>query len=286
MNTFRKRHVLILMACVGLIAGACSSGAANPPIETIRPVTTAAPTVAATPVPSTVVAAANVPVSLTEWKVAVPETLKAGQVTFDITNDGSMQHEMLVFKSDLAPADYPVDANGDIIEEGAGVTLVSDGDNLDPKGTQSRTVDLSEPGAYLFVCNLPGHFKAGMFTVVTVVPATTAEVPITLSEWKVGAAPSIKAGEVLLAMMNSGSIEHELLVFKSDLPLASYPTDANGDIIEDGPGVTLISDGENIDPSGSQARALDLSQPGTYLFVCNIAGHFKAGMFQLENVVN
>lgn len=283
-ETFRKRHLLILMTSVAMFAGAC--GASTPPNETIRPITTPAPTVEATTVPSTAVAAANVAVSLTEWKVAVPETLQAGQVTFDITNDGSMQHEMLVFKSDLAPADYPKDANGDIVEEGAGVTLISDGDNIDPKGTQSRTVDLSAPGTYLFVCNLPGHFKAGMFTVVTVVPANTADVPIALSEWNVDADPTIKAGEVLLDMTNAGSIQHELLVFKSDLALANYPTDANGDIVEDGAGVTLISDGENIDPSGSQARALDLSQPGTYLFVCNIPGHFKAGMFQLETVVN
>ena len=283
-ETFRKRHMLILMTSVAMIAGACS--ASTPPNETTRPITTPAPTVDATPVPSTAVAAANVAVSLTEWKVAVPETLKAGQVTFDITNDGSMQHEMLVFKSDLAPADYPKDANGDIVEEGAGVTLISDGDNIEPKGTQSRTVDLSAPGTYLFVCNLPGHFKAGMFTVVTVVPATTSDVPIALSEWAVSADPTIKAGEVLLDMTNAGSIQHELLVFKSDLALANYPTDANGDIVEDGAGVTLISDGENIDPSGSQARALDLSQPGTYLFVCNIPGHFKAGMFQIETVVN
>lgn len=277
--------MLILVASVAMIAGACS-GAATPPNETIRPMTTPAPTVDATPVPSTAVAAANVPVSLSEWTVAVPKTLKAGQVTFDITNDGSMPHEMLVFKSDLAAADYPKDATGDIVEDGAGVALISDGDNIDPKGTQSRTVDLSAPGTYLFVCNLPGHFKAGMFTAVTVVPATTADVTIALTEWKVSAAPTIKAGEVVMNMTNSGTIQHELLVFKSDLALADYPVDANGDIVEDGSGVTLISDGENIDPNGSQSRALDLSQPGTYLFVCNIPGHFKAGMFQLETVVN
>ena len=52
----------------------------------------------------------------------------------------------------------------------AGVTLLSDGDNIDPNGTQTRTVDLSQAGTYLFVCNIPGHFKAGMYTVVTVSP--------------------------------------------------------------------------------------------------------------------
>ena len=43
-------------------------------------------------------------------------------------------------------------------------TLFSDGENIDPSGSQARTVDLA-PGTYLFVCNIPGHFKNGMFTV-------------------------------------------------------------------------------------------------------------------------
>jgi uncharacterized cupredoxin-like copper-binding protein len=56
------------------------------------------------------------------------------------------------------------------VEDGPGITLVSDGDNLDPGTTQTRTVDLTQPGSYLFVCNIPGHFKAGMFSAVTVTP--------------------------------------------------------------------------------------------------------------------
>ena len=80
-----------------------------------------------------------------------------------------MPHELLLFRSNLNPSAYPTDPAGDIIEDGAGVTLVSDGDNIDPSGTQTRTVDLT-PGPYLFVCNIAGHFKQGMFTVVTVTP--------------------------------------------------------------------------------------------------------------------
>ena len=55
------------------------------------------------------------------------------------------------------------------LELTAGVTLVSDGDNIEPAGSQARSIDLA-PGKYLFVCNIPGHFKQGMFTVVTVAP--------------------------------------------------------------------------------------------------------------------
>ena len=94
----------------------------------------------------------------------------AGQVDFSITNIGTIPHELLVFKSDLPPSAYPVDNKGDIVEDGPGISLVSDGDNMDPGKTQARTVDLTRPGRYLFVCNIPGHFKAGMFSVVTVTP--------------------------------------------------------------------------------------------------------------------
>jgi uncharacterized cupredoxin-like copper-binding protein len=95
--------------------------------------------------------------------------MKAGKVTFTIKNGGMMVHELLIFRSDLAPAAYPTNKAGGINEEAAGIKLLSDGDNLDPGASQTRTVDLT-PGKYLFVCNLPGHFREGMFTVVTVTP--------------------------------------------------------------------------------------------------------------------
>jgi uncharacterized cupredoxin-like copper-binding protein len=210
----------------------------------------------------------------------------AGQANFSITNIGTIQHELLVFKSDLAPSALPVDTKGNIIEDGPGLTLVSRGDRLDPGTTQPRVVDLTKPGTYLFVCNVPGHFKAGMFRVVTVTPpsAEQAYIPAALSEWHVAVPTTIKAGTINLEAANFGTIQHELLVFKSDLPPSAYPVDKNGDIIEDGPGIALVSDGDNLDPGTTQARTVDLTQPGTYLFVCNIPGHFKAGMFSVVTV--
>ncbi len=98
------------------------------------------------------------------------DTIKAGKVSFTIINAGAAPHELLVFKSKLEPSAYPTNSAGSIKEEGAGITLLSDGDNIDPGGSQARTVDLRVPGKYLFVCNIPGHFKAGMFTLVTVTP--------------------------------------------------------------------------------------------------------------------
>ena len=108
-------------------------------------------------------------ITLSEWSVRVQAQTKPGTYTFTIVNHGQNTHELLVFRSDLAVAAYPTD-KGDIIEDGPGITINSDGENLASGDSQQRTVDLSQPGKYLFVCNLPGHFKNGMYTEVTVTP--------------------------------------------------------------------------------------------------------------------
>jgi len=108
-------------------------------------------------------------VALREYNVSVtPPALTPAKHDFTIANDGRAEHELLVFHTDLDPAAFPIGADGDINEEAPGMSKISDGDNIAPGGTQKRTVDLSQPGTYVFVCNLPGHFKAGMYQVVTV----------------------------------------------------------------------------------------------------------------------
>lgn len=161
----RRLVLAVLPLAVALAAAACGGGAtaSRSAQPSVAPPASVAPSVAA----QTASPAGGPAVVLSEWKVGVASTVKAGNTTYTITNAGVAPHELLVFKSDLAPSAYPTDAAGDIIEDGAGVTLVSDGDNIDPAGTQSRAIDL-KPGTYLFVCNIPGHFKQGMFTVVTV----------------------------------------------------------------------------------------------------------------------
>jgi uncharacterized cupredoxin-like copper-binding protein len=112
--------------------------------------------------------ASSVDVKLAEYRVELPATrLTHGIKQLRISNDGTIDHELLVFRSDLAPAAYPLD-KGDINEEGPGVTKISDGEDVAPGASQRRSVDLSKPGTYLFVCNLPGHFAQGMYTTVTV----------------------------------------------------------------------------------------------------------------------
>jgi uncharacterized cupredoxin-like copper-binding protein len=171
----RRLHAWLALIVIATVAACSSSGSgASGSLWTYGPTagpaaTSVPPTVSPTAVPSTVPSAGPATIALSEWKVDIASTIAKGSATFTISNAGTIPHELLVFKSDLEASAYPVDAAGDIVEDGAGVTLVSDGENIDPAGTQERTVDLV-PGKYLFVCNIAGHFKAGMFTVVTVTP--------------------------------------------------------------------------------------------------------------------
>jgi len=107
-------------------------------------------------------------VTLTEFTVTANQSsVPAGTYRFAITNSGQAQHELLVFRSDLAPSALPM-TDGNLNEEGPGVTKVSDGDNLDPGKSQTRDVDLTQPGTYLLICNLPSHLHAGMIRMLTV----------------------------------------------------------------------------------------------------------------------
>jgi hypothetical protein len=163
------------------VAAACTTTGVAP---TSQPTVSAASSVQATPEPSAspspapIASASSVAsaspagspsVSLTEWKVILSGTIKSGKTKLTINDIGVAAHELLVFKSNLAPSAFPTDKSGDIEEDGPGVKLLSDGENIDPGGTQTRTIDLA-PGTYFLVCNIPGHFKQGMFTEVTVAP--------------------------------------------------------------------------------------------------------------------
>ena len=55
----------------------------------------------------------------------------------------------------------------------------------------------------------------------------------------------------------------------------------DGDVAD---GANLVSDGDNVEPSGSEVRDIHLSAPGTYELMCNIHDHFMAGMTQAITV--
>lgn len=96
-----------------------------------------------------------------EWAVSVDaSSAMAGEVTFTVANQGTIGHEFLVVKTDIEPGKIPLD--GDHFPEPADGLEVIDEIGEFPKGTTETLTLMLEPGKYQLVCNLPGHYAAGM----------------------------------------------------------------------------------------------------------------------------
>jgi len=93
----------------------------------------------------------------------------AGPTTIEAPNEGSVEHELVVFKSDMNPADLPTEANGDVDEEKLDQQAEEAGEIADVEPGESGSEDFElTPGKYVIFCNLPGHYAQGMYGTITV----------------------------------------------------------------------------------------------------------------------
>jgi uncharacterized cupredoxin-like copper-binding protein len=124
-----------------------------PPTTTQQTTTTAAPqstasttTTAPKPKPAPKPAQAEqVAVTETEFKIAMPSTLKAGPVEFDVKNAGQITHDLVITGNGLS----------------AGTPRFN--------GGQSKVLRVTlKPGTYDVFCSVPGHKPAGMDVKLTV----------------------------------------------------------------------------------------------------------------------
>jgi hypothetical protein len=165
---------LVLAAAV--LGAACNDDndngepAAETPMET--PMETPIETPMETPMASTV------EVNLTEWTVAPdPESVAAGTVTFNAHNIGGEEHELVVFKTDLAPDALPANDDGSANEAGEGVELIGEIEEFASQTDASASFELA-PGNYVLICNVVtqsetsanpvSHYANGMRTAFTV----------------------------------------------------------------------------------------------------------------------
>ncbi|QKD04720.1 hypothetical protein EB235_27215 [Mesorhizobium loti R88b] len=109
------------------------------------------------------------PAKATMGVKALPAVVKAGQVTFNVKNDSKDTiHEMIVMQ--LADPGKPlpyIDSENRVDEDKAGDK--GEVSELDPGKSGTLTVDLTA-GKYLLICNVPGHYAAGMWAEFTVEP--------------------------------------------------------------------------------------------------------------------
>jgi uncharacterized cupredoxin-like copper-binding protein len=95
--------------------------------------------------------------------------VKPGKVVINVKNTSTDEdHELLLVKTDAEPNAMPMDADGVRVDEDKLKGMKELGD-VHPGKSRSNTLTL-KAGKYLLFCNEAGHFKAGMYTTLTVAP--------------------------------------------------------------------------------------------------------------------
>jgi uncharacterized cupredoxin-like copper-binding protein len=110
-------------------------------------------------------------------------------------------------------------------------------------------------------------------------PAQTSRPQLTLGDFSISPATiGVGAGTVTIAGANRGTVEHEVLVVRTDLDPASLPV--KGDKVdEDGlEKGAFIGEIEGIKPGDSGQASFKL-KAGKHVVFCNLPGHYKAGMY-------
>ena len=233
--------------------------------------------------------------SVGEWFVKVGSTRAySGDVTFAITNFGTIEHEFLVVKTDIEPGRITLGADDRFDEELEGIEVIDEIAEFKVNTTGLLKVNL-DLGTYQLLCNIKGHYKAGMWRAFEVVEgeaketadatdvidedAVSNDIKGSLAEWGVNVdAGKAHAGDVKFDIENRGTIDHEFLVVKTTYEPGKIPiVAAEGRFSEEDPGITVIDEIKEYG-SGERKTLSVLLEPGTYELLCNIKGHYGNGM--------
>ncbi len=170
-NLFRS--VLVLVVCllgIGLVAAACGGDDDDEASHVEQPTATeAASDVEPTPeATSTAEPTEELAVNLVvnEWSITADiSSVSAGETLYVATNEGALPHEVVYLRTDRPVDDLPVGSDSKVnrFAEGIEDLGVIRTDALVPGATVQESFDLPA-GNYALICNVPGHYQAGMFT--------------------------------------------------------------------------------------------------------------------------
>jgi hypothetical protein len=157
-----------------------------------------------------------------------PDTLSAGETTFQLTNDGPSLHHLQLVRLDSGKT--LADLEGAMKHPGpmpAWAVMVGGPNAPDPGAQSNATVDLI-PGNYLVTCfvDQPGgipHIMKGMVKPLTVVASTgpaaaapAADVNVDMKDYGYTFSTPLTAGHHVIAVTNSGTQPHEFELVKLD----------------------------------------------------------------------
>jgi uncharacterized cupredoxin-like copper-binding protein len=114
----------------------------------------------------------RIDVAMTTYKFTLDKnSAPAGEITFHVHNDAAdLTHEMVIFKTDLPVDQLPLNDDGTVDEEAAGITFIDEASDIEPGASTDLTVNL-EAGNYALVCNIDStelHYQHGMYAAFTV----------------------------------------------------------------------------------------------------------------------
>jgi len=148
-KSMRYRNLILLhmMMVLVLIMAACGGGGdTQPPVQEPPPLEPAPDVADPAPDVADPAAGSLIQVSLVDGAINMPATIPAGPVTFEVSNDGTMEHSFEI--------------------EGPGVFEGLVG-NLMPGEIRNLQVDLA-PGEYFAYCPVDDHRAQGMEVPLTV----------------------------------------------------------------------------------------------------------------------
>lgn len=158
--------------------------------------------------------------------------------------------------------------------------------NLAPSQGGWAEFTLDQPGNYPFVTHsfgdmvkggagilhtkgapMPAGAEAGAKPAATKADASMgAGVAVTLGEMFIKAPTALKAGHTMFSVANTGSAMHQFAIVPAPAKLVSGVPDTSN----------AVAKGKMLNGGGKETVMADL-KPGTYEFVCIMAGHYMAG---------
>ena len=246
----------------------------------------------------------TVTIDLTEFAFTPKDiTLEAGQpYVLEVVNKGTVKHEFTAEDFFRAVATRKAET----AESEVKVPYFTEIEVFAGRKAEIFLIPLV-PGTYDLVCEIEGHFEAGMFGTITVTGQTPSSPALQLAD--VAAGPWLQDGAALvtaadwdakqtltidltefaftpkditletgqpyvLEVVNKGTVKHEFTAEEFFGSVAFRKAeDASGEFKAPAPREVEVFDGAEIE------LYLIPTQPGTYDLVCEIEGHFEAGMF-------
>jgi uncharacterized cupredoxin-like copper-binding protein len=91
-------------------------------------------------------------------------TVSPGKLRVTEKNAGQVLHEFILVRSSASPGSLP--APGGSVDEKK-LRVIGEIPDVAPGESKAKTFNL-KPGSYVYICNVPGHYSAGMNGALTV----------------------------------------------------------------------------------------------------------------------